>query len=79
MDIRIGITCNHKCMFNWSAFEAQFNKANKFPGIINIIVLTVGFWFLKSYFSKKWVTEKQKQKKGDVTEFTFPFIVSVKK
>ena len=53
MDVRVGITCDHKCVFNWSAFEAQFNKANKFPGIINIIVLTVGFWFLKSYLRKK--------------------------
>lgn len=47
MDIRIGITYNHKCMFNWSVFEAQFNKANKFPGIINIIVSLLGFDFQK--------------------------------
>lgn len=30
---------------SWSAFEAQFNKANKFPSIINIIVLC---WILIS-------------------------------
>lgn len=56
MDRRIGITCDHKCMFSWSAFEAQFNKANKFPGIINIIILC---WILSS--EKLF---KQKKKKG---------------
>lgn len=66
MDIRIGITCDHKCMFNWSAFEAQLNKANKFPGIINIIVLSFGFWFLKSYLRKKIAKKKiaKKQNQG---------------
>lgn len=63
MDIRVGITCDHKCVFSWSAFEAQFNKANKFPGIINIIVLTVGFWFLKSYLREKSIAEKQNHQK----------------
>lgn len=55
MDIRIDITCNHKCVFNWNAFEAQFNKANKFPGSINIIVLSAEFWFMKKKKSFKHI------------------------
>ena len=69
MDIRIGITCNHKCMFNWSAFEAQFNKANKFLGIISIIVLC---WIL---ISKKLLKPKEKAKRN-VTKNELLFLLS---
>lgn len=68
MDVKIGITGDHKCMFNWCAFEAQFNKANKFPSIINIIVLTIAFWFLKSNLSTKTKSLKNKTSKGNVTK-----------
>lgn len=52
MDIRIGLTCNHKCVFNWNAFEAQFNKANTFSGGITIIVPRDEFSFK---FYRSWI------------------------
>lgn len=60
---------------SWSALEAQFNKANKFPSIINIIVLC---WILisKKLFKENktgWVDggEGKKKKKKSKNELLF--------
>lgn len=75
MDLRTGITCDHKCKFSWSAFEAQYNKANRFPGVINIIVLC---WISisKELFKPK---KKKTSKKKCKNELLFLLLCQIKK
>lgn len=75
----MGITCDQKCMFNWSAFEAQFNKANKFPGIINIIVSCCWVLISKKLCKQKTNPKLLKKQKEIKNELLVLFSCQIKK